>query len=45
MARAYRVLGDGERTAAHAAAAAEAGEAIAEEDDRKLFAGDLADLR
>ena len=45
MARAYRVLGDGERTAAHAAAAAEAGQAIAEEDDRELFAGDLADLR
>ena len=39
MARAYRVLGDGERTAAHAAAAAEAGEAIAEEDDRRAVRG------
>ena len=45
MARAYRVLGDDDRMDAHATAAAKAGEAIAAEEHRELFAGDLADLR
>jgi hypothetical protein len=45
MARAYGVLGDADRRAAHAAAAAEAAEAIADPDDREHVADDLADLR
>lgn len=45
LARAYRVLGDEEQAVTHAMAAAAAGEAIAEAEDRELFEGDLADLR
>lgn len=45
MARAYRVIGDAERWAAHVDAAAAAGDAIADGDDREHFADDLADLR
>ena len=39
MARAYRVLGDEAASATHAAAAARAGESIADAEDRELFAG------
>lgn len=43
-ARAYAVAGDEERARRYAAAAREAGERIAEADDRELFFSDLAEL-
>ena len=44
LARAHRVLGDEAATATHVAAAARAGEAIADAENREHFQGDLADL-
>ena len=43
-ARAYAVAGDEERARRYAAAAREAGERIAEADDRELFFSDLVEL-
>jgi hypothetical protein len=44
LARAYRVLGDDAASATHVAAAAHAGESIADAEDREHFQEDLAEL-
>jgi hypothetical protein len=45
MARAHALAGEAEQAARYEAQARRAGERIAEEDDRELFANDLATLR